>query len=275
EIPDRLATEIERWLEAGGVDYPQIPGLDSVPAVDMCGVDECVKTEAVNKPDVEACSTDTTCSDVSQLAEATVVPSAPQPGPDPVANTVAGMVLASMVIVLGYALVSTTQAEKKGGAHPAQQVPVWQVWLIPVLALFGLGVATYLAYAKLAHAAVVCGPVGDCDAVQASSYSELLGIPVAILGALTYVAVLGMWFVAVWQQNKRNADLARFGLFGLALIGTLFSLYLTFLEPFVIEAVCAWCLTSASIITLILLISTHILVRQTLSPVAQQGDPLP
>jgi uncharacterized membrane protein len=102
-----------------------------------------------------------------------------------------------------------------------------------VLALFGLGVASYLAYTKLADTAVVCGPVGDCDAVQTSVYSELLGIPVALLGGLSYLGILGLWVVSRLGRGQA-ADLARLGLYGLALVGTLFSLYLTFLEPFVI-----------------------------------------
>jgi uncharacterized membrane protein len=111
--------------------------------------------------------------------------------------------------------------------------PAWQHRGVPVLALFGLGVASYLAYTKLADTAVVCGPVGDCDAVQTSVYSELLGIPVALLGGLSYLGILGLWVVSRLGRGQA-ADLARLGLYGLALVGTLFSLYLTFLEPFVI-----------------------------------------
>jgi uncharacterized membrane protein len=133
--------------------------------------------------------------------------------------------------------------------------------LIPLLALVGLGVASYLAYTKLAHMAVVCGPVGDCDAVQVSPYSELFGIPVAVLGALTYVGILVLW-VASRLVSVRLADLARLGLFGLAFIGALFSLYLTFLEPFVIGAVCAWCLASAACMALILLLASRNIDRR-------------
>jgi uncharacterized membrane protein len=111
---------------------------------------------------------------------------------------------------------------------------------------------------------VVCGPVGDCDAVQTSVYSELFGIPVAVLGALSYLGILALWAVSHLGRDQA-ADLARLGLFGLALVGSLFSLYLTFLEPFVIGAVCAWCLASAVTMTLILLLATQKVVREALA----------
>jgi len=79
-------------------------------------------------------------------------------------------------------------------------------------------------------------------------------LPVGVLGALGYVALLSAW---LWGRYGRGrlAELAPLAVFAIALFGVLFSLYLTYLEPFVIRAVCAWCLTSAVILTALLLLS--------------------
>jgi uncharacterized membrane protein len=250
EIPDRLAGEIEHGLAAGGVDFPALPGLADAPAVDMCGT--------------------LPCAELADLPPVRVA------GPDPVANTLAGAVMLGMVLALGYSFVTTSRAQWQGDVapHPStagrrarkrtRPMPAWQQWALPLLALFGLSVASYLAYTKLADTAVVCGPVGDCDAVQTSVYSELFGIPAAVLGALSYLGILALWAVSHLGRDQA-ADLARLGLFGLALVGSLFSLYLTFLEPFVIGAVCAWCLASAVTMTLILLLATQKVVREALA----------
>jgi uncharacterized membrane protein len=101
----------------------------------------------------------------------------------------------------------------------------------------------------------VCGPVGDCNTVQSSPYAKLFGIlPVGILGLLGYVGILGAWLVARYA-GEDVADLARLAMFGMALFGVLFTIYLTYLELFVIHAVCIWCLSSAVLITLLMLFS--------------------
>jgi uncharacterized membrane protein len=122
-------------------------------------------------------------------------------------------------------------------------------------------VAGYLAYVEIRDVPAVCGPVGDCNAVQNSPYALLLGfLPVGLLGVLGYVVILVAWLWARlnWGGLARWATMA---LFGLTLFGTLFSLYLTCLEVFVIRAVCSWCLTSAVLMTLLLLLSIRPAVR--------------
>jgi uncharacterized membrane protein len=127
----------------------------------------------------------------------------------------------------------------------------------PVLALLGLGVAGYLAYVETQAVAAVCGPVGDCNAVQSSPYARLFGVlPVGVLGAMGYILILAAWF---WKRFRTGwlAEHASLAILGTAFLGTLFSLYLTYLEPFVIKAVCAWCLTSAVLITLLMLVNVR------------------
>ena len=97
---------------------------------------------------------------------------------------------------------------------------------------------------ELAGSAAVCGPVGDCNLVHASAYARVLGVPLGLLGTAGYAAILCCWLVA-HRAREARATAARYGLVGLAAAGTIFSAYLTFLEPFVIGASCAWCLASA------------------------------
>jgi uncharacterized membrane protein len=151
-----------------------------------------------------------------------------------------------------------TQQTRSGGSAG------WS-WLVPVLGVIGLAVASYLATTKLAHSDVICGPVGDCDAVQLSPYSELLGIPVAVLGALAYLGILFLW-VTQRMLPEGMASVARWTLFALAMVGAAFSSYLTFLEPFVIGAVCVWCLTSAVCMALLLLLASVELRRWRAAP---------
>jgi uncharacterized membrane protein len=88
--------------------------------------------------------------------------------------------------------------------------------------------------------------------VQQSRYAHLFGvIPIGVLGLAGYAAILAVWAFGRWG-NGRLADAAPIILLEMALVGTLFSIYLTFLEPFVIGATCAWCLTSAVVMTVIM-----------------------
>jgi uncharacterized membrane protein len=138
-----------------------------------------------------------------------------------------------------------------------QPVPDWQNWIVLALGVVGLGVAGYLAYVETQMVSAVCGPVGDCNAVQSSEYARIFGVlPVAVLGLMGYLAILGVWAWGRFRQDR----LSRFvplALYGMIFPGTLYSLYLTYLELFVIKAVCMWCLSSAVIMTLLLLINVQ------------------
>jgi uncharacterized membrane protein len=105
------------------------------------------------------------------------------------------------------------------------------------VALLGLAIAGYLAWTRLAGGLPVCGPLHGCETVATSPYSEILGVPVAYLG-VAFSIVLTILAAAWWRGRDRRALL---GLYGLGLIGVLFVAYLTYLELFVIGAVCVWC----------------------------------
>jgi len=117
------------------------------------------------------------------------------------------------------------------------------------LASFGIGVATYIAVAESAGGSPVCVAGGKgCQTVAESAYSELLGIDVAVLGIAGYVLLL--------LAALLRGDGARMAGFALALIGFGFSLYLTYLELFTIDAICQWCVASAVLMTLLFVANT-------------------
>jgi len=122
---------------------------------------------------------------------------------------------------------------------------------IALLSLAGLGVSGYLAYAYLGEASVAClGGSSDCDAVKASPYAWLGPVPIPLLGLAGYAATLllsALWF-RLGEAGRETASLL---IFGVSLVGVLFSSYLTYLEFFVIHALCHWCLASALIMLLV------------------------
>jgi uncharacterized membrane protein len=126
---------------------------------------------------------------------------------------------------------------------------------VPLLALIGVGVASYLAYVEMTHVEAICGPVGECNIVQSSSYAVLFSVPIAVWGLIDYLAILGLWAGQRFLSGK-TASWSALGLILLAVFGTLFSIYLTSLELFAIKAICLWCLSSAVITTLILILAT-------------------
>jgi uncharacterized membrane protein len=161
-------------------------------------------------------------------------------------------VMAIMVVAVLLAIFALLRAFQ---GKPLASFKGWLNLAVPLLALIGLGVALYLTYIETTQALAICGPVGDCNTVQSSSYSKLFGFfPVGLLGALGFAAMLAAWGWQRWRSD-RLAKLAGPGLFGMALFGTVFSIYLTYLELFVIHAVCIWCLSSAVIMALLLLLT--------------------
>jgi uncharacterized membrane protein len=117
-----------------------------------------------------------------------------------------------------------------------------------ILALVGIGVATYIAIAESGGGAPKCLVGGSgCETVANSKYSDLAGVNVAVIGIAGYILLLAAAIVP--------GDLGRFGGFLTALVGFGFSAYLTYLELFVIDAICQWCVASAVVMTLSLAVA--------------------
>jgi uncharacterized membrane protein len=141
-------------------------------------------------------------------------------------------------------------------------------WAILAELLIGVGIAGYLTYAEVNAAPMMCGPIGDCNAVQQSPYAWLMGIiPVGALGLVGYVFIALAWLVKR-HSSQRMSDGASIVLFVLVFLGTAFTAYLTFLEAFVIGAGCAWCLASAAVMTALLWLS----VAPTKQAIARISD---
>ena len=109
------------------------------------------------------------------------------------------------------------------------------------LAVIGLAIGSYLLAVRILGEAPACGPVRGCDTVAASEFATLFGLPVALYG-LGFSVVLAGSCLTWWRQGERRALYAAYGL-GLA--GIIAVAYLTYLELFVIEAICVWCVTYA------------------------------
>ncbi len=241
EIPDQFPALVEEGLAAGGISWPDIPGLAEL----LAGV----QSE----------------SSVAVMLSAgeDEVPREEEQGPasDPVGFALAGGVLSGMVVSLGYSFwrISRPVSWRRvvqmftSGRTPRIQA---RTWVIPVLALVGLAVALYLAYVEVTQTEAVCGPVGECNVVQTSDYALFLGVPVALWGVLNYLVVFVLW-TGQRTLAGRWANLSLLGLLGLTVFGTLFSIYLTCLELFAIQAICSWCLSSAVITTVLMLLATR------------------
>jgi uncharacterized membrane protein len=122
--------------------------------------------------------------------------------------------------------------------------------LATIMASAGLGliVSLYLLSVHWGWGQIICLDIGACDVVNTSLYAELLGIPVALFGAVTYLALL-VTGVLVWRHIYE--ELASLVQFFLAAVGVALSVYLTYVELFVLRAICPWCVLSAVLITLI------------------------
>jgi uncharacterized membrane protein len=224
EIPEQFPVLVEEGLAAGGIGWPDISGLAQV-------ISE-FQGEELRPAEIKV------------------------PPPDPVGFALAGVVLAGMVAALGYAAwrVGTARQHLAQLLHLGRDSLTYaKTWAIPLLVLVGLGIAAYLAYVEITRVEAVCGPIGECNLVQSSAYARILGIPVAVLGVLHYLAIGVLW-VGQRCLGRRLANLSVLGLLGLTLFGTLFSIYLTCLEIFVVRAICTWCLGSAVTTTILMLL---------------------
>jgi uncharacterized membrane protein len=140
---------------------------------------------------------------------------------------------------------------------PEKAISQWYVWATPILVFGGLVVATYLTYVEITSTSVVCGAdIPGCGTVQTSPYAWLFGIlPIGIIGVIGYLAILVAWLF----ENRFSIlprKLCGLAQWGLCFFGVIFSVYLTYLEAFVIRATCAWCILSAVFMILLLWVST-------------------
>jgi uncharacterized membrane protein len=132
---------------------------------------------------------------------------------------------------------------------------------IALLALIGLLVSIYLSLHRLGVIGTLQCGTGGCETVQSSDYAAFLGVPVAFIGAAGYLVLLIVSLVSLQPAylHRRGPTLV---LAAIAVPGFLFTLYLKYLELFVIHAICRWCVVSAVIITAITVVAVAAAVRR-------------
>ena len=255
EIPEQLPGLVESYLGQDGVDWPAIPGF-----ADALATSAPTPTTQPNAATSEATLETPAPTDIAPentpLPTATAEPAITgiiiekedwrdRFACDPLGNGLSILVLVGMLVSILFQGWKLLQPSTSLVSNHWRQA-------VPPLVILGLIVAGYLAYVETQQVTAVCGPVGDCNAVQQSDYALLFGfLPIAVLGVSGYIAIGAAWAVARWARPPW-ANLAQLALASMVWFGVAFSIYLTFLEPFVIGATCAWCLTSAVIMTALL-----------------------
>lgn len=146
------------------------------------------------------------------------------------------------------------------GIHPAI--------ILAVLDVIGLLVAGYLSVVEIGGGVPVCGPIKGCEEVALSEYARVGGVPVAVFGVILSVALLAL-ALAWWKTDIYGLLLAHYGL---SLIGVIFDGYFLYLQVFVIEAVCIWCVTYEISLLLRFLIAFFVWYRQPRPTVEEPGD---
>ena len=236
DVSEQLPILVAQHLSQGGVGWPAVPGLSQAMTASGALV----------------------TSSPSQLLAVTE-------GPDGIldrlardrwGNTLALIVLAGMFFAVARVIWRSAGIWRSVGAarHPRDGRGVYAATALIALGLF---IAGYLAYVETTGSTALCGPVGNCNAVQLSTYARLFGVlPIAYVGLIGYVLIAVALGIDRLTSGTAAKAAAR-ALIILTLCGTFFSIYLTALEPFVIGATCAWCLSSAVIVTLLLLLSAN------------------
>jgi uncharacterized membrane protein len=137
-----------------------------------------------------------------------------------------------------------------------------------VLATIGLGVAAYLTYVHYSGAVPVCSSKGNpCSEVQKSVYSKLAGVPVALMGLIGYILILGSLLAPEGERTRFATVVLTLGGFG-------FSAYLTYRELFTLHKICEWCVSSAVIVTVLMVLSIWRFLRGDVPPSGGQSPPV-
>jgi len=128
------------------------------------------------------------------------------------------------------------------------------------LVVLGLLVSIYMTIYKVTSNNAMCLGSGDCSTVNASSYSEVYGIPVAVFGVLGYAAILMVLYFE--NRNRFLMQNSTLMIFGMALTGFLFTVWLIYVEVALLKALCPFCVTSQTAMTIIFIIAVMRLIRQ-------------
>jgi uncharacterized membrane protein len=117
--------------------------------------------------------------------------------------------------------------------------------LAAALAALGATIAAYLTITHYGEQPIACNGLGDCEYVNSSEYAKLIGVPVALVGAVAYATMLLASLGALLRREPALLLLS----WGVALASFAFSMYLTYIELRVLDAICVYCVASASVAT--------------------------
>ncbi len=205
EIPQQLPIYIEQYLLAGGVGWPDLPGIETAVA------------------DLASPVNDTATLRTRFMR-------------DPLGNSVSVVVLVALLISIVLVI-----RPRRWQQRLTTRLPNWAMLVVLTI---GLAAAIYLSYVDTTGAEAFCGPVGDCNTVQQSEYAFIFGfLPLAVVGVIGYLSIMGVYVYNTWIRP--DSDLLHAATFLMSFFGLGVSVFLTYLQPFVIGATCAWCLTSA------------------------------
>lgn len=241
EIVNQAVPLIEGALSAGGTPLPDIPGL--------------IQGETSYGENADLKPLETVRDEFMQASPAQVSPETELDAADKILSW---PVFVFLVLSLFFFFVRLS----KYGLNPFSgtykpRIPVF----LFLLTLAGMSIALYLSYVEIQHVDALCGPIGDCNAVQKSSFSRIFGFPVAVLGAVYYL--IFFLFMCIYRAVEGiSARALSLGLILMAFMAVLYSLFLTGLEMWVIHAVCAWCLGSAVISGVMLIVISKKFARR-------------
>jgi uncharacterized membrane protein len=136
------------------------------------------------------------------------------------------------------------------GIHPG--------WILAVLDVIGLAIASYLAIVEVGGGIPSCGPLHGCETVAQSEYSRIAGIPVAVYGVGLSLLLLTLAIAWLRTDKPQLLDLH----YGLSLIGVIFEVYFILLQIFVIQAVCIWCASYGISLILRFFVALYVWLKQ-------------
>lgn len=144
--------------------------------------------------------------------------------------------------------------ESPGTAMRTARLPVASL----LLAIAGIAVAGYLTVVHFRPALLTC-TIGGCHTVQTSRYAEVAGVPVAVLGLAMYLVLAGL--AAIRLLRPHLAETLTIIGFAVVFAGAIYAAYLTYVEVAVIHAICQWCVLSAVVTGLILVLEGVLLIE--------------
>lgn len=140
---------------------------------------------------------------------------------------------------------------------PSTHLPKWLIWSLIIVSFIGFLDASYLTIAHYTGLSLRCSVFNGCEEVTTSKYSEIFGIPVALMGIFYYLAIL---LTTLFYYDSRKASLPRYIAWA-SCFGMSASVWFVVLQLFVIKAICQYCMISATTSTLLFIFGIIILKK--------------